>query len=160
MPENKQQDNQLKYQNYKEQFKRLNNAITQHFYLEAVFIEYAIMEDRSESIIRHAGRWDSYMKRRGRNNPTLDSKVKYICRLMESNNKELLRKYFSNEYLSLILTWKDERNRLIHALLKQNLTTEELALLAEHGRDLVRQLSNNATNYNRAIEKKRALESI
>ena len=39
MPENKQQDNQLKYQNYKEQFKRLNNAITQHFYLEAVFIE-------------------------------------------------------------------------------------------------------------------------
>ena len=160
MPEDKQEQNQLKYQNYREQFKRLNKAITQNFYLEAVFIEYAVMEDRTESIIRHAGKWEAYLKKRGKYEPTLDSKIRYISSQMEANRKDLLRRYFNDGCLNRILTWKEERNRLIHALLKQKLTTEELASLAEQGRDIARQLSNKATNYNRAIEKKRAMESI
>ncbi len=160
MPGAKQEQNQLKYQNYREQFKRLNKAITQNFYLEAVFIEYAVMEDRTESIIRHAGKWEAYLKKRGKYEPTLDSKIRYISSQMEANRKDLLRRYFNDGCLNRILTWKEERNRLIHALLKQKLTTEELASLAEQGRDIARQLSNKATNYNRAIEKKRAMETI
>ena len=38
--------NQQKYENYKEQAIRLKKAINAKFYLEAVFIEYAIIEDR------------------------------------------------------------------------------------------------------------------
>ncbi len=34
---------QLKYENYQEQFKRLNTAMRSGFNLEAMFIEYAIM---------------------------------------------------------------------------------------------------------------------
>ena len=37
-------DNQLKYENYKEQFRRLNKALANGFNLEAMFIEYAIIE--------------------------------------------------------------------------------------------------------------------
>ena len=48
-------DNHLKYENYKEQFRRLNKALANGFNLEAMFIEYAIMEDRTESILRHGG---------------------------------------------------------------------------------------------------------
>ena len=38
--------NMQKYANYKEQMERLNRAMKEHFFLEAMFIEYAVMEDR------------------------------------------------------------------------------------------------------------------
>jgi len=34
---------------------RLNRAMKERFFLEAMFIEYAVMEDRCESILTHAG---------------------------------------------------------------------------------------------------------
>ena len=49
-------DNMQKYENYKEQFKRLNRALASGFSLEAIFISYAILEDRTESILRHGER--------------------------------------------------------------------------------------------------------
>ena len=51
-------DNMQKYANYKEQMGRLSKALTQGFFLEAIFIEYAILEDRLESILRHSGKWN------------------------------------------------------------------------------------------------------
>jgi len=48
-------DNKLKYGNYTEQMGRLKKAMANHFLLEALFIEYAVIEDRTESILRHAG---------------------------------------------------------------------------------------------------------
>ena len=114
-------DNRLKYENYKEQFRRLNKALANGFNLEAMFIEYAIMEDRTESILRHGGYWDPYLKRRGNGRgATLNSKISYIQRKIESGDK-LLAKYFPDDLLNEILTWKEERNRLIHALLMQQL---------------------------------------
>ena len=44
-----------KYENYREQFIRLKKALDLKFFLEAIFIEYTIIEDRTESISRHAG---------------------------------------------------------------------------------------------------------
>ena len=51
-------DNMQKYANYKEQMGRLKKALSQGFYLEAIFIEYAILEDRLESVLRHSGKWN------------------------------------------------------------------------------------------------------
>lgn len=48
-------DNHQKYLNYCEQMKRLKKALGSGFYLEAIFIEYAVLEDRLESALRHAG---------------------------------------------------------------------------------------------------------
>lgn len=48
-------DNQQKYENYRVQSRRLVSALRSGFYLEAVFIEYAIIEDRLESALTHAG---------------------------------------------------------------------------------------------------------
>ena len=46
--------NMEKYANYREQMERLNRAMKERFFLEAMFIEYAVMEDRCESILtRH-----------------------------------------------------------------------------------------------------------
>ena len=145
-------DNQQKYLNYKEQFKRLNRAIASGFNLEAMFIAYSIMEDRSESVLKHAGKYEKYLKKRGNRNPSIDSKFKEILKC-RSNRKDLMYRYFSDELLDNILDWKDERNRMVHALLKQELTSEELENLALQGKEYARQFCNRATNYRRALER-------
>ena len=147
-------DNQLKYENYREQFKRLKSALSSGFNLEAMFIEYAIMEDRTESILRHADKWEAYLKSRKGREPNIDSKVKYIQKLAE-NRKDTLHKYFADDMLTELLTWKEERNRLIHALLKQQLEHNEVSTLAEQGKQLVDELRKRAGNYNRAIDKRK-----
>lgn len=48
--------NQLKQKNYQTQFARLSKALTSQFYLEAMFIAYAIIEDRTEAILRFEGK--------------------------------------------------------------------------------------------------------
>lgn len=152
-------DNKQKYENYREQAKRLKSALEKGFNLEAMFIEYAILEDRTESILRHADMWDSYLKHRKGRGPNIDSKVKYIQKRAE-NKKDILNKYFSDDLLQRILIWKDERNRLIHALLKQELEHNEVNELAVQGSELVKRLKTKTANYNRAIEKQKAKVEI
>ena len=144
--------NLIKYENYKEQVKRLDKALNNKFYLEAIFIEYAIIEDRTESILKHAGKWEAYLKKRGRYQVTLDSKINYISGFARERGS-LLHKYFSDELLVEILEWKEERNSLMHALMKQSLTTEELRTVALKGKDLARKIANKATTYRRAVER-------
>ena len=150
-------DNQQKYENYKEQFQRLNKALANGFNLEAMFIEYAIMEDRTESILHHAELWDAYIKSRKGREPTINSKVQYIQKRAE-NKKDLLHRYFSDDLLERVLAWKEERNRLIHALLKQQYEHNEISELAAKGNELVKALRSKSGSYNRAIEKAKALK--
>ena len=145
-------DNRLKYENYKEQFKRLNKALTNGFNLEAIFIEYAVLEDRTESILRHAGLWDAYLKHRKGHEPSLESKIGYIKKHAEEK-KSLLHKYFADDLMERIITWKVQRNRLIHALLKQQFAHNELDNLAAQGDELVKELRSRSAKFNRAAEK-------
>ena len=150
-------ENQLKYENYREQFKRLNSALHSGFNLEAMFIEYAIMEDRTESILRHADKWEAYIKSRKGRDPGIDSKIRYIQKLAEQK-KTIPNKYFSDDLLDRILIWKEDRNRLIHALLKQQLEHNEVSELAAQGKQLVDELRNRANKYNRAVDRRKAKE--
>lgn len=151
-------ENQLRYENYREQFKRLNSALNNGFNLEAMFIEYAIMEDRTESILRHADKWDAYIKSRKGRDPGIDSKIRYIQKLAEQK-KTIPNKYFSDDLLDRILIWKEERNRLIHALLKQQLEHNEVTGLAAQGKQLVDELRNRANKYNRAADRRKAKDT-
>ena len=146
-------DNAQKHENYREQFVRLKKALTSEFYLEAIFIEYTIIEDRTESTLRHAGKWDAYLKKRGRYQVTLDSKIAYIQDFAREK-KSIAHKYFSDTLMDEILEWKEERNRLIHALLKQTLSTEDVSKIAHTGERLTKEIRTRATNFSRAIERK------
>ena len=149
--------NQQKYENYHEQCKRLNRALASGFNLEALFIEYALMEDRTESVLKHAGMWDAYIKSRKGRNGNIDSKLRYIMKLAE-NKSCLLHKFFADDLLQQILDWKDERNRLIHALLKQEFAHNEITNLAVRGKELSDKLKSQAGKYNRAADKKQMKE--
>ena len=56
MDKQAQISNMQKYFNYQEQMVRLKKALAAQFYLEAIFIEYAVMEDRLASVLIHSGR--------------------------------------------------------------------------------------------------------
>lgn len=142
LPENLQ-----KFENYREQFKRLEKALLHQFYLEALFIEYAIMEDRTEAILRYEGNEVTGTR------PSIDRKLKKVIKIAEQKNS-LPHRYFNDDFIQKSLDWKEERNRLIHALMKQCLTTRDLAGLAEEGKRLARELSKRATNYKRAVERR------
>ncbi len=150
-------ENRQKYENYKEQFKRLKKALNNGFNLEAIFIEYAIIEDRSESILVHAEKWDAYLRHRRGHQPTIDSKLRYIQKLAE-NKEDMLHRYFKDDLIERILTWKEERNRLIHALLNQDLQQNEIFDNAVEGEELAKNIRNRANSYKRAIEKKHEQE--
>lgn len=141
-------DNQQKYENYRVQMGRLKSALRGHFYLEAIFIEYAIMEDRLEAILRHAGRWHS----KEGSFVSIDAKAKKVAKLAEEK-KNPAHRYFPQELTGEILAWKERRNQLIHALLKQSLHSEDLLEVAEEGERLTKQLCSKATSHRRAVEK-------
>lgn len=144
--------NMQKYRNYQTQFTRLNKALKEEFYLEAIFIAYAIIEDRTESILRHLGRWEAYEKSRKGRSLTIDSKIRTIQKLAERKDS-LEHRYLADGTLQRILEWKEERNRMIHALMKQKLEPDELKNLAENGKALAANLRTKVTYLNRAIEK-------
>lgn len=146
-----QADNMQKYLNYKEQMGRLKKAIANSFYLEAIFIEYAI--DRLESILRHSGKWNPKPDQ----HVSIEKKIRMVEKLAEEK-KGLARKYFDDQLFVDLKEWKDERNRLIHALMKQSLHTEDLKVVVERGQALVKHLNNKSSLYNRSIEKKQEQE--
>ena len=141
-------DNTQKYTNYRIQMGRMKKALANQFYLEAIFIEYAIMEDRLESVLRHSGNW----KPKPGTFPSLDFKRKKIAKLAEEK-KSLIRKYFSAELTDSIEVWKNERNRVIHALMKQSLHTGDLRKIALDGEALTKLICNKSTQYTRALER-------
>ena len=138
-----------KYLNYKEQMVRLKKAMAAQFFLEAIFIEYAVMEDRLESILRHSGVFNP------ERHSTIQAKLRRVSELRRAK-KSLLNRSLSEELLQEIYQWKDERNRLIHALMKQNLHTEDLQKIALAGQQIVKQLNSKATNYRKALERQAA----
>lgn len=145
-------DNMQKYANYKEQFGRLKKSINGNFYLEAVFIEYAIIEDRLESVLRHSGKFNP------KKHDKLNAKLNRI-KEMQREKKGLTGKYFSEELINDISQWKEQRNKLIHALMKQELHTEDLRAVALHGQDIAKTVSSKTKSYNVAIAKKQLKET-
>ena len=141
-------NNIQKGENYREQMKRLKKALQMGFNLEAIFIEYAILEDRLESVIRHSGKWNYDPGR----HVSLEAKVKKIKKMAEEK-KGLARKYFSDELMDSVVQWKEKRNPLIHALMKQVLQSEEPREIALEGQEILKQFKSKADAYNRALAK-------
>ena len=139
-------DNNQKYLNYKEQMGRLNKAIKYEFYMEAILIEGAVIEDRIESFLRASDVFNP------EKHNTLDRKLSRLCEL-QRNKKSIIRKYVSDEVIESIYSWKKERNALVHALLKQNVSTDEIVNAVNIGRTIVKTLNSKSTSYRRMMKK-------
>lgn len=151
---NNETNNFVKYENYKEQNERLKKALNNHFYLEAVFIEYSILEDRLESILRYE---NNTIK--SKDYVSIDKKINKVNTIAREK-KGLAKKYFSPEFMESIKEWKEKRNPLIHSLMKRPNSTEEIRAVAEEGYILQKELCRLSQNYKRAVERKNKLNSI
>ena len=147
-----QKVNLLKYSNYQEQFKRLKKALTNQFYLEALFIEYAIIEDRTAAILRYEGNQIKSNNNRIKGT-NIGKKLEKISALSNVQGS-LPQRYFADDTIQRAFVWKDKRNDLIHALMEQKLTTGSLEDLALEGQSLAAAFTNKAKCYKRAVERR------
>lgn len=114
--------------------------------MEAIFIEYAIIDDRLESVLRHSEKLNPNKHK------TLKGKLSRI-KEMQREKKGLVKKYFTDELIGEVCEWKEERNRLIHALMKQLLHTEDLESVALQGEKIAKTVSNKTKSYNTTLKK-------
>ena len=81
---------------------KLKKATNNEYYYEAIFLEYAILEDRTESLLKHAK-----IKYRKENEQSfkLIEKLRKIRERLEFQNK-YIKKHLPNELIDKIIIWK------------------------------------------------------
>ena len=124
---------------------QLKKAMRSKFYFEAIFIEYAIIEDRAESVLNHAG---GIKLTDCRGNPLkLQNKLNKI-RDNSHFQDSFIRKRITPELVERIREWKDKRNNLVHNLMNGSSDFIELEKIAVEGSDLVRIFDNKVKSVN------------
>ncbi len=127
---------------------KLKVAIEQEFYLEALLIEYAIAEDRLNSILHHMN--IRYIDSKGEE-ISISRKIGKVRNLIE--NQPLVAKRLSTEQLDSLIQWKDIRNSLVHHSCQRLYKSEEVQECAIVGAEVIRMLSNSSQKIKRAVEK-------
>ena len=136
--------NYKKNQTYAELMEKLNLAIKNEFYYEAIFIAYAIFEDRTESLLRHKGK-----------------PLKLFCKIEKIIKAEEFTSFYCKKHrilhiLNEVDKWRDKRNKLIHDLINCPYSNDEIKDIAIYGYELVCKLNNKSTLVNKYFDEKRS----
>lgn len=143
-------DNYEKNERYSELMEKLKKSIEEEFYYEAIFIVYAILEDRTESILRHAN--IDNINDAGRS-MTLNEKLNIINNNSKFKN-DYIEGHLTRELINKIHIWKNRRNILIHDLINVKYNNEQIRHLAIEGYDLIKRINNKSTLINKYNDKK------
>ena len=129
---------------------KLKKAVTLGFWLEACMIEYAMIEDRTSSILYYAGissREKAYEKQ-------LQNKLKSI-EYQIGKKHPIISKKVNSETIRQLLIWKDSRNELVHKACR--VYDEEAAkTIAEEGRILLERINSDSRKVKKAVIKQGA----
>ena len=143
--------NVQKYETYKSMHESLSKALKNEFYYEAIFIEYAILEDRLASVLKYAE--IPFTDKNGQ-----DVSIKVKLNRIESR-KELSDKFYKDRLTSALIqecrTWTDERNNLIHHMANLPYDSEKVRQIAIDGNELVRQVKNKTASVINRLKKER-----
>lgn len=138
-----------KYEAYKAMKMNLNKAMKSGFYYQAIFIEYAILEDRCLSVLKHAG--VKYLDSKGH-----EIKLQDKLRKMKGNPaflNDYVRERITLELIDEIESWKTDRNQLVHALAKIPYSHDSIKEVAERGQILINTIDNRVRSVNRFFDK-------
>ena len=139
-------DNEQKRENYAILKTNLKKALHQHFWFEACMIEYAVIEDRTASILLHTGIVkDPYGKK-------LSNKLNSIEHQIGKQHPVISKKV-DLPLIQEIKAWKEERNEVVHRACIHAYDEDAVQKIAEQGNDLVRRISNDAQKVKRLTEK-------
>lgn len=140
--------NLAKHDRYTDLLRDLKKAILYRFYLEAIFIEYSILEDRTQSILMHSNRYNE------KKHDSLSKKVtEILVYLRQSSNR--LSRYLSVETAESIRSWMNNRNTLIHHLPQISCCEDDVMNIALEGVLLVKKISNASTSFRRYTAQKK-----
>ena len=143
-------DGKKKNYKYGELMGKLKNSIENEFYYESIFIEYAILEDRTDSLLKHSkiSKYDEYGKEMN-----LNSKLKTIEHSSKFNNDDYVKEHITYTLLSKLHDWKNRRNVLIHNLVETKYNNEDIKKIALEGYELIRKLNSKSTLINKYFDK-------
>ncbi len=125
---------------------RLKKALASGFWLEACMIEYAIIEDRTASILLHAGITEKGWEKK------LANKLRSI-EFQIGKEHPIISKKVSLETIQEIREWKDLRNEAVHRACITKYDEDAFRSLAEKGKELMDKISNDAQKVSRAAKK-------
>lgn len=116
---------------------KLKKAIANEFWFEACMIEYAIIEDRTSSILFHSGvcekAYDSSKK--------LSNKLNSIEHQIGKEHFVISKK-IDKQLIVDIRNWKDKRNDIVHRACTLEYNNMDIIEVAKTGDELVKQLDN------------------
>lgn len=131
--------NDQKAENYRVLKSRLKRALNSEFWFEACMIEYAIIEDRTSSILQHgsvcANAYDS--------NKLLANKLRSI-KTQIGKKHPVISKKVDLQLIEGIERWKDERNEIVHRSCNHIYDENAVKEIAIRGNDLTRRLINDS----------------
>lgn len=132
---------------YKDLLSRMEKAESAGYFLEACWIQYSIIEDRFNSVIKHSypKKGEALLKTfRG-----LDRKMEHI-EVKIHPASEACRTTVHKELIARIRTWKDRRNDLMHEITDSPdfaSIQAKVAVLAPEGAGLVRELCTRVRKF-------------
>lgn len=124
----------------------LKKALNQHFWFEACMIEYAIIEDRTSSILLHARIVKNPYEKK------LSNKLSSIEHQIGKRHP-IISKKVDPQLISEIKEWKDTRNEAVHRACIHVYDETEMEQIAEQGNELVRRISNDSQKVKKLSEK-------
>ena len=163
-----EQKNMLKYSNYRNQSARLKQVLADQFYFEALFIEYAVMEDRLMSCFHRALKYlrlsdekllrEFEIKGLGAKCFTLEKIITDTLNekrsgMLPEDAAQCFKACFDGDLLKRLFEWCDKRNKLVHALMLQKITVSSLKQTADAEYELMKAVKSCAGKCNRALDK-------
>lgn len=137
-----------KFEIYKTMKVQLKKSITSGFYYQAIFIEYAILEDRVNSLLRHAGLNTENNKGEDLSISRKLNKLKSCKPFSDSK----MRKRLPIDFIDEITSWKKQRDSLIHELAKIKYDDESVRETALRGKELIDKFDNTVKKINKILD--------
>lgn len=126
---------------------RLKKALAGKFWFEACMIEYAIIEDRTASILARTGvSANAYNE-----NKKLSNKLNSIDNQIGKKHP-IISKSVKKELIDALNEWKDKRNDLVHRAC-QHYNEDVARECAMQGKELSNKISDAAKTVSRKIER-------
>ena len=140
--------NQEKAEKYSLLKAKLKRAISSSFWFEALMIEYAIIEDRTSSILQHG----NVCRNAFDPNKNLYNKLRSI-NLQIGKGHPVISKKVNPDTINEIIEWRTARNDLVHRACSHVYDENAVKGLALQGNELVRRLINDSRKVSRAYKK-------
>ncbi len=139
-----------KNEKYRDLMSKLKNAIENEYYYEAIFIEYAIAEDRTESLLKHAN-----LPYRDETNNGF--KITRKISIIETNkiyNDQVIRDALPLQFFTELRFWIKSRNNLIHNSATRKYRDTYVEEVAKKGYELILILNSKSTKITHYLDDK------